>query len=122
MHVRTAALTTIAALALGTGSAAAAPQYVSCSGGYNPDGTPGSFYRMIKAKRVSCATARSVTKAWVVHESQTDGANPTGKVTIKGFACRGRATGGGGDDPDGGLAVTCKRSGGKKVVRFYGHP
>jgi hypothetical protein len=115
----------LAALACGLVFVPAAPAagtaYKSCSGGYNNDGTPGTFYRKIRAKRVTCSTARSVTKAWIVYEAKTDGANPTATVKINGYSCKGSAVSAPGD-PNGGLEVRCVRDGGRKAVRFYGHP
>lgn len=102
-------------------SAAPAPAagYRSCKGGFAPDGSKGDFYGRIGAKAISCSTAKSVTRAWIGHQNKTDGANPTGRVTIKGMRCTGRAVKHAGD-PNGGLAVTCVK--GRAAVRFYGHP
>jgi len=68
---------------------------------------------LIRAQGVSCPTAKSVTKAWVKYEAMHDGANPTGKVKVKGYACTGKAS-------KSALVVTCKK--GKAVVRFTGSP
>ena len=92
--------------------------YKPCGGGFNPDGSKGSFYSSIRAKKITCAKARSITKAWVKYEDMTDGANPTGKVTIKGYKCSGKALSA--PDSDGALAVKCVNGG--KAVRFSGHP
>ena len=108
-----------AALPLVVCAAAPAASYKSCSGGFNPDGSKGSFYMKIRAKGISCATAKSVTKAWVKYEASTDGANPTAKVKIKGYTCSGKAVKSA-SDPEGGLAVVCAK--GAKAVRFTGHP
>lgn len=98
---------------------ASAAGYKSCAGGFDPDGSRGDFYAKISAKGVGCATAKSVTRAWIKHQNKTDGANPAGRVTIKGMRCTGKAVKHAGD-PNGGLSVTCvKRA---SVVRFYGHP
>lgn len=93
--------------------------YRSCPGGFDPDGSKGDFYGQIRAKGVTCATAKSVVRAWVKFQNMTDGANPTGRVTIKRMRCSGRAVERKGD-PNGGLAVACVK--GKTAVRFYGHP
>lgn len=98
---------------------APAAGYRPCAGGFAPDGSEGDFYGRIGAKNVGCSTARSVTRAWIGHQNKTDGANPTGRVKIKGMRCTGRAVKRAGD-PNGGLAVTCVK--GRSAVRFYGHP
>jgi hypothetical protein len=95
-------------------TAAKSAAYKPCSGGFNPDGAKGSFYSKIRAKKIKCGTARSITKAWVRYEAMTDGANPTGKVKIKGYKCSGKTTAGGA------LSVVCANGG--KGVRFTGHP
>src|SRR5258708_2185764 len=104
------AVAAAALAALPTTTAGAAGTYVKCSGGYNPDGTQGSFYRKIRAKRITCSAARVVVKAWVVkHKSGTT--DPTKKVTVNGYSCSGKAVSGP-SDPDGGLEVLCQRDGG----------
>jgi len=114
------ALAVLVAATAGAGVATGATGYASCSGGFNPDGTSGAFYTRIRAKRVSCRTARSVVKAWVVKQAASDGANPVGTTKVKGYTCRGRSYGGSAD-ADGGLAVTCKH-GSRHVITFIGHP
>jgi len=106
--------------AAGAGVATGAAGYASCSGGFNPDGTSGAFYQRIRAKRVTCRTAKAVVKAWVVKQAASDGANPVGTTKVKGYTCRGRSYGAGAD-ADGGLAVTCKH-GSRHVITFIGHP
>jgi hypothetical protein len=47
----------------GAGPASAAT-FKACAGSYAPDGTPGGgFYSRIKAKRITCTTAKQVTRA-----------------------------------------------------------
>src|SRR3954453_19912349 len=99
--------------------AAPAASYKSCGGGFNPDGSKGSFYRSIRAKGISCATAKAITRAWVRYEAMHDGANPTGKVRVKGYRCSGKASKSSGDGGSA-LSVVCVR--GAKAVRFLGHP
>lgn len=108
-----------AVVPLALSAVAPAASYKSCSGGFNPDGSKGSFYMKIRAKGLSCATAKSVTKAWVKYEASTDGANPTAKVTIKGYKCSGKALKSSGDS-EGALSVVCAKA--NKAVRFTGHP
>jgi hypothetical protein len=94
----------------------AASVYKSCSGSYGPQGQAGGgFYRKIAAKRVTCTTARSVTKAWVVaHKS---GATlPTKKSVVQGFSCTGTVP------AENSLKILCVRDGGRKAVRFVGSP
>ncbi len=116
------AVVTVALALAGAGSsgAGAASPFTPCSGGYNPDGTKGSFYSNIRAKRVSCSVARSVTKAWVVKEARSDGANPTARISVKGYSCKGSVKRMDPRDAEGGLEVFCAQ--GRKGVRFYGHP
>jgi len=109
----------VSAVPLAASAAAPAASYKSCSGGFNPDGSSGSFYRKIRAKGISCPTAKGVTKAWVKYEASRDGANPTAKVTVKGYKCSGKSVKSSGDD-EGALAVICAK--GSKAVRFTGHP
>jgi hypothetical protein len=109
----------IAVLPLFAAHGAPAASYKSCSGGFNPDGSKGSFYRKIRAKGTSCATARSVTKAWVKYEAMHDGANPTAKVTIKGYKCAGKSVKSSGYS-DGALSVLCTK--GTAAIRFTGSP
>jgi hypothetical protein len=109
-----------AVAALPAGTAGAAGTYTSCSGGYDPDGTPGSFYRKIRAKRITCSAARVVVKAWVV-KHKSGSSDPTKKVTISGYSCTGKSVSAPGD-PNGGLEVLCQRDGGRKATRFFGHP
>jgi hypothetical protein len=104
-----------AALPLMLSAAAPAASYKSCSGGFDADGSKGSFYTKIRAKGLSCPTAKSVTKAWVKYEASTDGANPTAKVKVKGYSCTGKALKGAGA-----LSVVCVK--GKAAVRFTGSP
>lgn len=100
---------------------AAAAGFHACAGSFSPDGTPGGgFYGRVRAKRIGCTTARAVTRAWVVHEAATDGANPTARVRIKGYSCRGRAVRTAPADREGGLSVLCTR--GLRAVAFFGHP
>jgi hypothetical protein len=100
---------------------AAAARFHACAGTFAPDGTAGGgFYGHIRAKRTGCATARSVTRAWVRYEAMTDGANPTGRVRIRGYSCRGRTVSLAPGDLEGGLSVLCTR--GHRAVSFLGHP
>jgi hypothetical protein len=94
----------------------AASLYKPCSGSFDPRGKPGGgFYRKITAKRVTCDTARSVTKAWVVaHRSGST--NPTKKSVVKGFGCTGTAP------QENVLKILCVRDGGQQAVRFQGSP
>jgi hypothetical protein len=100
---------------------AATAHFHDCAGSYGPDGTPGQgFYRRIRAKRTGCTTANRVTLAWVKYEAMHDGANPTGRVRIRGYHCRGHVVRDHPGDAEGGLGVLCTR--GAKAVAFYGHP
>ncbi|MCW3015677.1 MAG: hypothetical protein JWO02_2769 [Solirubrobacterales bacterium] len=103
---------------VGAGPASAA-SFKACSGSYAPDGTPGGgFYSRIKAKRITCTTARTVTRAWV--KAMASGStNPTTKVKVQGYSCKRKAVSSPGD-PNGGLSVLCTN--GTKAVSFYGHP
>jgi hypothetical protein len=115
-----AAVVCVSAVCALPAGAGAASGYKSCAGGYNPDGTPGSFYRKIRAKRVGCTTARTVVKAWV--RAHADGSSSViARITVAGYSCKGAGVSAPGD-PNGGLSVLCTRDGGRKAVRFYGHP
>ncbi|MBJ7332498.1 MAG: hypothetical protein JHC95_21560 [Solirubrobacteraceae bacterium] len=111
---------TVAAL-FAVPSAHAASGYKDCSGGFNPDGTAGTFYHQIEVKRITCAAGKKVVKDWVI-QAEDSRIAPTATRKVLGYTCKGKATGGGDDDPDGGIRVTCKKDGGKKAVRFFGHP
>jgi hypothetical protein len=113
-----AALASAALLVPATGASAAS--FHNCKGSFNSDGSKGDFYRLIKAKNTGCSTARTVTKAWIVHAFNANAFNPTSRVTIRGFSCKGKAVMQDRYDTDGGLLVTCTK--GTKAVRFYGHP
>jgi len=122
MRTPIAVLALVAALLVpafaGAGPASAAT-FKACSGSFAPDGTPGGgFYSRIKAKRITCTTARSVTRAWVKRMA-SGSTNPTTRVTVLGYSCRGRSVSSPGD-PNGGLSVLCTRD--LKAVSFYGHP
>ena len=119
MNLRTpltafAVLVTVAVAAPSTTGAAAV--FKPCAGSFDPQGKPGGgFYRDIKAKRVTCDTARSVTKAWVVaHKSGST--NPTKKSVVKGYSCTGTVP------ANNSLRILCVRDGGRKAVRFVGSP
>ncbi len=109
-----AVLATVAVAAPSTTGAATV--FKPCSGSFGPQGQAGGgFYRKITAKRVTCATARSVTKAWVVaHKSGST--NPTKKSVVKGYSCTGTAP------AENSLKILCVRDGGQKAVRFIGSP
>ena len=113
-------LTAVAVLAAAAVAApsttGAASVYKSCSGSYGPSGQAGGgFYRKITAKRVTCATARSVTKAWVVaHRSGST--LPTKKSVVMGYGCTGTVP------AENALKILCVRDGGRKAVRFSGSP
>lgn len=103
---------------LGAGPASAA-SFQACSGSYAPDGSPGGgFYSRIKAKRISCPAARKVTLTWI-RRMASGSTNPTTRVRVLGYSCKGRSVSQPGD-PNGGLAVLCTN--GRKAVSFYGHP
>lgn len=105
--------TTAVAVPSTTGAAAA---FKPCSGSFGPQGQAGGgFYRKITAKRVTCATARAVTKAWVVaHKSGST--LPTKKSIVQGYSCTGTAP------AENALKILCVRDGGRKAVRFVGSP
>ena len=109
-----AVLATAAFAAPSTTGAASA--FKPCSGSFGPQGQAGGgFYRKITAKRVTCTTARSVTKAWVV--AHKDGStNPTKKSIVKGYSCTGTVP------TENSLRILCVRDGGQKAVRFVGSP
>jgi hypothetical protein len=115
-----AAVSVLCALAGTTVAPASAASFKTCAGSYAPDGTPGGgFYAQIRAKRVSCPTAKRVTRAWILKEA--DGSrNPTAAIRIAGYSCKGRPKALAPHDREGGLAVLCVR--GARVVAFYGHP
>jgi hypothetical protein len=94
---------------------ASAASFKPCSGSFQPNGTPGGgFYGKIKAKGVTCPTARTVTRAWV--KRMASGATlPTAKVTVLGYTCRGKSG-------NNSLDVLCSRAGGTKAVKFHGQP
>jgi len=94
----------------------AAGLFKPCSGTFGPQGQAGGgFYRTISAKRVTCTTARSVTKAWVVaHKSGST--NPTRKSVVMGYSCTGTVP------ASNALKILCVRDGGRKAVRFVGSP
>ena len=115
--------TPLTALAILAATAFAAPSttgaaavFKPCSGSFGPQGQAGGgFYRKITAKRVTCTTARSVTKAWVV--AHKDGSTlPTKKIAVQGFSCTGTVP------AENSLRILCVRDGGKKAVRFLGSP
>jgi hypothetical protein len=101
-------------------SGASAASFHNCSGGFNPDGSKGAFYSKIKAKNTSCKRARAVAHAWIVYEYKHSSLNPTSRVMIGSWSCKGKSVPLGPGDTDGGLLVTCTL--GSKAVRFYGHP
>ncbi len=105
--------TTAVAVPPTTGAATA---YKPCSGSFGPQGQAGGgFYRKIAAKRVTCTTARSVTKAWVV--AHKDGSTlPTKKSIVNGYSCTGTVP------AENALKILCVRDGGRKAVRFAGSP
>ena len=114
-------LRALAVSVLAAGAVAAVPAAASakaCSGGFNPDGSKGSFYQQLRVTGLSCSAGRTVMHKWVVKMAPGTG-NPTRTVTVKGFTCSGRSTATS-EDPEGGLKVRCVK--GAKVVRFYGHP
>lgn len=115
--------TLLTAFAILTATAVAAPSttgaaavFKPCSGSFGPQGQAGGgFYRKITAKRVTCDTARSVTKAWVVaHKSGST--LPTKKSIVKGYSCTGTVP------TENSLKILCVRDGGQKAVRFIGSP
>jgi len=95
-----------------TVGAATAP-FKRCSGSFDPQGKAGGgFYRDIRAERVTCTTARSVTKAWVVAHA-SGSTNPMKKSIVKGYSC----TGTGANNV---LRIICVRDNGRRAVRFVG--
>ena len=114
--MRLLALTLFATLALT--ATAGSHAYKSCSGGFDPDGSVGSFYRQIKAHNVSCAEARAETRAWVKAAQDAPFKRPR---FVRGYTCGARGVAPDPNAPNGGLAVRCAKPGGR-VVRFFGHP
>lgn len=114
-HCTTALILACFAAAAPAGAAQAA-SFKACSGSFQPDGTPGGgFYGRIKAKGVSCATARRVTQTWA--RKMAGGAQPpTARITVLGYRCKGAAAAGGT------LDVRCARDRGAKAVSFHGQP
>lgn len=113
---RAAALLTVALLAglAGAPSAGAgSSSYTSCSGGFNPDGSPGSFYSKIKVKRITCTAGKKVVKDWVI-QAEDSRVPPTATRKVLGYTCKGKASGGA-------LDVKCTKAGGKAVT-FHGQP
>ena len=58
------------AVLVGAAPAPAAGGYRACAGGYTPEGKPpqngnAPFFRRIRARKVSCASARRVTKTFI---------------------------------------------------------
>ncbi|HEY8582716.1 MAG TPA: hypothetical protein VIL49_07205 [Capillimicrobium sp.] len=101
------------------GKPAAAAGWKHCHGGYNTDGSwfgrPGAFWRGIRARDISCHTARRTTKAWIL--ARADHRKPT---LVNGFRCSGRFI------PDqygnGTMRLRCTRGAGADAVRFFGRP
>src|SRR5204863_10009401 len=115
--------TLLTAFAVLAATAAAAPSttgaaavFKPCSGSFGPQGQAGGgFYRKITAKRVTCPTARAVTKAWVLaHKSGST--LPTKKSIVLGYSCTGTVP------AENSLKILCVRDGGRKAVRFVGSP
>ena len=85
------------------------------TGSFQPNGTPGGgFYGRIRAKGITCDTARKVTQAWV-RKMASGERRPTARVTVLNYSCKGTASGGA-------LDVLCSRAGGTKAVKFHGQP
>ena len=96
-----------------TGSAV---RYQQCSGSYG-----GGFWRSIRAKAVTCAEARRVTRAWVLAlPPPEEGVSTVPPVEVLGYACTSRFI----PDRDGNgrLSVLCILDSGAKAVRFVGSP
>lgn len=115
MRLTALAAAAIAAAALAPASGARSV-YRPCSGSFGPQGQPGGgFYRAITAKRVTCDTARAVTREWVLaHRSGRT--NPTRRRVVRGFSCTGTVP------ARNSLRILCVREGGKRAVRFAGSP
>ncbi len=118
MRSRLTTVTVVAALLVG-GLAGAAPAsaavFKSCTGSFQPNGTPGGgFYGRIRAKGITCYTARKVTQARV-RKMASGERQPTARVTVLTYSCKGTASGGA-------LDVLCSRAGGTKAVKFHGQP
>ena len=113
------AATLVAPAVVSTGPASAA-SFKPCAGSYDPQGNPGGgFYSKIKAKRITCPTAKKVTLAWIKKEAPGT-TDPTAKVKVLGYTCKGKAVKLAPGDLEGGLSVLCTN--GTKAVSFYGHP
>lgn len=113
---RTAAVLTVAllaALALAPTAGAGGTGYTSCSGGFNPDGSPGTFYAKIKVKRITCAAGKKVVKDWVI-QAEDSRVPPTATRKVLGYTCKGKASGEA-------LDVKCTKANGKAVT-FHGQP
>lgn len=106
--------------ALMTSGPASAASFKACSGSYDPQGhAGGGFYAKIKAKRITCTTAKKVTLAWI--KDHADGStDPTKKSKALGYSCKGKSVKLAPGDLEGGLSVLC--TSGTKAVSFYGHP
>lgn len=111
------AAATLLTPALVPAAPASAASFSACSGGYNPDGSAGSFYGQIRAKRITCPAARTVVRRWVRAHADGTG-NPTATSRVLGYTCRGRAVTRGHDTE--GLSVLCVD--GRRAVAFFGHP
>jgi hypothetical protein len=113
------ALLVLTAGSVAPGTAATAP-FHACAGHYGFDGDPdGRFFRRIMARRTGCTTANRVTLAWVRLNAMHDGADPTGRVRVRGYSCRGRVVPDPGTRGTSGLAVRCSRD--AKAITFFGH-
>jgi hypothetical protein len=112
-HCTTALILACFAAAAPAGAAQAA-SFKACSGSFQPDGTPGGgFYGKIRARGVSCVTARKVTQTWV--RKMASGAQlPTARITVMGYRCKGAAP------TENTLVVRCDS--GAKAVIFRGQP
>jgi hypothetical protein len=105
-----------------------------CSGSFSTRGVPGGGdYGNIETKRVTCFTARFVTRAWIVghgpaqadtdstgkdneKDPSTDNEDDSGIVfrdVIKGYTCAGKPAGKK-------VNVVCAHDGGQYAVRFDG--
>lgn len=97
--------------------AAVATGYHDCHGTFGPRGEPGQgFFHAIRAKGVSCDTAREVIRRYLRR-----GLRVGGTRIVRGYRCWLRLVVTR-LDPDGTGHLRCTRDHGQRVIRSVGHP
>jgi hypothetical protein len=97
-------------------------RYHHCSGGANPDGHAGDFYRGITAHRVSCPAARRAVRKFAYYHSDANGVPRvhSRKTAWRRWVCHSKFR----RTADNGYEnVRCRRGPGRHhIIRFYGAP